>query len=411
MDAVRMQQTSTVPDVRRRLRVDFLDGLRGWAALVVVLTHTMQNFLAGTTPQYYDRTLYFINDSHLAVLVFFVLSGYVLSLSQFSIDRRHLALSATSRYFRLAIPISVNTMIVYAMWRAGLFFNIQVAVTPETSQGWLGTFYKFDNSIFSAVKFAVYDVFFAYNGFATYNSSLWTMVWEISGSFLIYAYVGIFRSSVKVYWLIGMATTGYLLYQSPLMACFMFGYLVAELDTAWRPRRGTWTAIAVEILTLTGFATVVMISTYLRPSPSDDWKTCLEATLLVLCVSYSTPMRWFFTNGVSHFLGRISFPLYLIQIPIICSVSSYLFMKLPELGITGLIRSNLVLGSTVVACLIAARLLLPVEDFSTRASKRVASALLTGWSDPAFPTKLLLLPGRFRAYNAARDEVDVARSP
>ena len=51
---------------------------------------------------------------------------------------------------------------------------------------------------FKHVKFVVEKIHSNYLN--TYNSSLWTMPFEIFGSLMIYAYLGIFRTTEKVYW-------------------------------------------------------------------------------------------------------------------------------------------------------------------------------------------------------------------
>ena len=66
-------------------RVNFLDGIRGLAALMVLLEHVVKDFLASVQPiQYNSQFLSFITDGHFAVAIFFVLSGYVLTVSQLS---------------------------------------------------------------------------------------------------------------------------------------------------------------------------------------------------------------------------------------------------------------------------------------------------------------------------------------
>jgi len=89
----------------------------------------------------------FITDGHLAVLIFFVLSGYALSVGQLNLAKRKLALATTSRYFRLMMPILITSLIAYLLLKLNLMFNLQVATIPERSSGWLGTFYKFDANI------------------------------------------------------------------------------------------------------------------------------------------------------------------------------------------------------------------------------------------------------------------------
>ena len=74
------QQPATTTSEAGRLR--FLDGLRGWAAVVVLLHHV---FIDGLPANGFmaDRTLwakvFFVNGT-LAVCVFFVISGFSLSI-------------------------------------------------------------------------------------------------------------------------------------------------------------------------------------------------------------------------------------------------------------------------------------------------------------------------------------------
>jgi len=181
------------------IRVDFLDGIRGWASIAVFLSHIIMCFLVLTTPflRYgrlrltedissgnylhimYQIFLRFITDGHLAVLIFFVLSGYALSVGQLNLEKRKLTLSTTSRYFRLMIPILITSLIAYALLKLNLMFNLEVATTPERSSNWLGTLYNFDASIKDVIKFSFYDVFFKFDMSKTYNSTLWTIPIEI----------------------------------------------------------------------------------------------------------------------------------------------------------------------------------------------------------------------------------------
>jgi peptidoglycan/LPS O-acetylase OafA/YrhL len=181
------------------IRVDFLDGIRGWASIAVFLSHIIMCFLVLTTPflrygrlrltvdissgnylhMMYQIFLRFITDGHLAVLIFFVLSGYALSVGQLNLEKRKLTLSTTSRYFRLMIPILITSLIAYALLKLNLMFNLEVATTPERSSNWLGTLYNFDASIKDVIKFSFYDVFFKFDMSKTYNSTLWTIPIEI----------------------------------------------------------------------------------------------------------------------------------------------------------------------------------------------------------------------------------------
>tara|TARA_B110000503_G_C7098330_1_gene392653 strand:- start:405 stop:1472 length:1068 start_codon:yes stop_codon:yes gene_type:complete len=319
--------------------------------------------------------LKFISSGHFAVVIFFVVSGYALSVGNLDLVKRKLALSAASRYFRLMIPILITSLIAYLLLKLNLMFNLEVATTPEKSSGWLGTFYKFDASIEDVIMFSFYDVFFKYDSDKTYNSILWIMQIEIAGSFMIYAYLAIFRATEKIHWKVVLPLTTALFVAKPLLSCFLIGYIIAEINKKYN---GDYLLSFlkiknIEIFFISLFLISATLSTYFR---SNDYEACFLASCIVLSVSFSRNLKSFFSNRLSNYLGRISFPLYLIQTPIICSWSSFLYLKLPALGFD-MITSNLInLFSTVALSLLSATLLLPIEKLSIIYSKKIARVFI-----------------------------------
>lgn len=352
-------------------RIHFLDGIRGWAALSVLIGHLLF-LLAPWLPDsdhYLTIGWYtlvrFISDGHLAVLIFFTLSGYALSIHQLNPSRRNLALAACSRYFRLLLPVLVTSLFAYLLLKLGLFFNQEVGPTSS----WMGGFYNFDASLIKVLKFAFYDVFIDYKENLSYNVALWTMKNELLGSFFIYLFLGVFRSSERPQWIIIVPLAIHLLFSQPLLACFMVGYIIAELNTSFPPSKNSLFNKSFICL----FIATAILTTIFRQS---DKLTCVLAGLLTLSVSYSETLRGVFEGKMSRFLGEISFPLYLIQIPIICSWSSYLYLHLKNDGLTPELN-NLFNGFTTISLSILLSVcLLPIEKLSIQASKKIGRLLL-----------------------------------
>jgi peptidoglycan/LPS O-acetylase OafA/YrhL len=377
-------------------RVDFLDGIRGWASFAVLLSHILMCFLVITTPILnYDRarlmesisnhnyldilvgiSINFMTDGHLAVLIFFVLSGYALSIGHLDLANRKLALATASRYFRLMVPILITSLIAYVLLKYNLMFNLEVAKASDISFDWLAAFYRFDPNIKDVIKFSFYDVFFEYDGTKTYNAVLWTMPIELIGSFMIYAYLGIFRTTESVRWRLVLLSTFVLFIIKPLYSCFLIGYLIAEVN---RKYSGGIVSSFLntkqnEIFFVSIFFISAALSTYFR---GNAYATCFFATCIVISVSFSRNLKSFFSNKLSKYLGRISFPLYLIQIPVICSFSSFLYLKFPTLGL-GQVTANLInFFATVALALVVATLLLPVEKLSVTYSKKIGRLFIT----------------------------------
>ena len=377
-------------------RVNFLDGIRGWASFAVLLAHSLIYFLALTTPalrfdhkrlaagvanhDYLDiiagTALRFVSNGHLAVLVFFVLSGYALSIGHLNLAKRKLAQATASRYFRLLIPVLFTSLVAYVLLKSGLMFNLEAAKSPDGSPSWIGSMYRFDAGLADVLRFSFFDVFFRYDPDATYNSSLWTMPVELAGSLLIYSYLAIFRATETIHWRLVALVTLALFLVIPVLACFMIGYSIAELG-----RKHTVESLCEhlgirhpETILLSLFVISGVLATYFK---DDNRLACVFASNMVFAVAYSKGLKSFFSNSASHFLGRISFPLYLIQIPIICSWSAYLYVRLPTLGLDASASNLINLFSTIFLCLLCAVLLLPVEKLSVSLSKKIGNALIS----------------------------------
>ncbi|MBY3433043.1 acyltransferase [Rhizobium laguerreae] len=365
---------NSMSDTIKAERLGFLDGVRGWGAVVVFFFHLVDRFLATDQTWLAPDAVKFLMDGQFAVFVFFVVSGYALSHANLDPERRDLQMAVTSRYFRLAIPILVTTFCGYLLLKAGLLVNVDVSRDEGVSQNWLGTFYTFEASIYGFLKFSLFNTFFCYRQNASYNSSLWTIPHEFLGSMVVYGYLAVFRTHERAQWIIAVAGFLICLKAAPIYACFFGGYLAAEARYSLNvPSDWRWVA---ELLALLTFYSIVMIMTFSRPGPQDLGALALLATSLVLSVAFSKYLRSFFSNRLSAFLGKVSFPLYLYHIFVICSWSSYLFVRLQTTGLSIPVQMAANIISTAVISLLLAIALLPLEKFSVRYSKKIAATIL-----------------------------------
>ncbi|MCZ7861488.1 acyltransferase [Agrobacterium salinitolerans] len=353
-------------------RLAFLDGIRGWGALVVFMYHLVERFLAHADPRLVPTWSNFLFDGPFAVLVFFVVSGFALSYVNLDENRRDLTMAATARYFRLAIPVVITTFAGYCMLKAGLIINLEVSMQTGVSSDWLGRFFDFDPSLYSFVKFSFYNVFFAYYPDLSYNTNLWTISVEFLGSLVVYAYLSIFRREGARHWLVAVAMFAVFVKIAPYYACFMGGYLAAEASAKVKIAH-SW-SLVVELCALMVFYCVVLTITFHRPDT--DAAMVILATALVFSVTFSTPLRGIFSTRLSGFLGRISFPFYLIHLFVICSWSAALFVWLPQAGISILPAMAINIATTLAISVGVSVALLPMERFSVRYAKRIAAVVL-----------------------------------
>jgi peptidoglycan/LPS O-acetylase OafA/YrhL len=105
-------------------RATYLDGIRGWAAFAVLVYHASWNMFGGVLPALQATWLGLLNDGQMAVSIFFVLSGFVLSIGYFRKGGLDPILKlAVQRYPRLTIPIAMAALIAYILMSSGLLYN------------------------------------------------------------------------------------------------------------------------------------------------------------------------------------------------------------------------------------------------------------------------------------------------
>ena len=342
-------------------RLHFLDSLRGWAALVVVFCHTLQVWLINPTRMEalgLKQTLDVVNstplgvlmDGQLAVYVFFVISGAALSYSILIADdsRERLFVLALSRYVRLTIPVLGSCLLAYAILVSDGFFNIAAAAASQSS--WLDEFYLFEPDFLRMLRFALLDVYFAYDGATSWNAVLWTMPIELAWSFAIFALLIVPWRIARRLIAIGLT----LLLFDHAGAGFFAGYLIADLIAT--QRAASTPRLPREIFGVFLIATALVLAV-LRNAPlsgpihdfmqSVAGRNC-AAILLLLGISQSSAAQAALSGPTSHFLGRISFSLYLVHLLVICSASSALFLWLNG-SVSVAIEIVLVWGFTIAA--------------------------------------------------------------
>lgn len=244
-------------DVRRS--TEFLDGLRGLAAVWVFVQHFMPGFTGGAHELGFGQEgtylfvslplvrLFFGNGGNSAVVIFFVLSGYVLSVGPLQKlkqgrakeCRKGLLGALIRRPFRLYIPpFTISFIHALLLHVPGPLFLPLPWLHPDENtiieeiQWWWEKSSKYF-SIFSETG----SNLFAY----PYNVAVWTLPIELKGSILVYTILLILtlglngadhRTPLMV--AIMMFSSSAIMLQrfwKWSMACFMFGMTLALLDT------------------------------------------------------------------------------------------------------------------------------------------------------------------------------------
>ena len=332
-----------------------LESIRGLAALVVVIHHLEFTFMPVLKADYATLSahpfwiralglspLSVFSNGGFAVRLFFVLSGFVLSLSFFrTLDREVVASAAVRRYFRLMIPSAIVVLIAWALLQVHAYGNVEAAqMMAQPAGAWLYKWFQFDMSFLTALKQGVWDNFAHYSEAQTLNSNLWTMPVELAGSFVVFVILAVFGASTRralVY--AGLAVTFHLMHNRNF-SDFLCGLIVCDVYVALGragkrpnvPWTFAWIALGLGLM-LGGLSPdwlAGLIGT--RGAMPTYWGTA-GAALIISSALFCEPMRRFLEHRFLAFLGRISFPLYLIHFSVICSAGSWGYVALRHAGV------------------------------------------------------------------------------
>jgi peptidoglycan/LPS O-acetylase OafA/YrhL len=335
-------------------RIIRLEACRGIAALIVVCGH----IIAGFEPRIYGVVGTRIAGSLVgtvfdvaingagAVIFFFVLSGYVLTARFFEKPNPdYMAVAAMKRLPRLALLTTIVTLGSALIWLLGLY-RFQEA-SQITGSEWLRTFAEanlpdnFRPSLFGALQQGAWRTFIT--GDSYLDTSLWTMTHELHGSLVVFvgapfllfvlkkrfmwlatifaAIVFCFASIYMVPFICGMSIAYHrpkiLRFSSPLLTGMLFligiyllgfilpvrHYLIFAKLTFWNPASASGSTFQILVLTV-------------------------GAMGLVIAVLRSSVAERVLDNRFGALLGHLSFPIYLVHVPIILSASSAIYLAL-----------------------------------------------------------------------------------
>lgn len=316
-------------------RLHQLDGLRAVAAIVVVVFHFLSAFAPrfavgeGVTPSLSDGTAFgALFNGSFSVSVFFVLSGFVVSNSAAG-RREPVFLMALLRYLRLALPATASICLAWILLSA--IPDAARELDRLAPSPWLQWVHQ---GLIPSAAAALYDglVGMFRTGGSLFNNVLWTMRIELLGSFLLYAVYAWTQGSVRVVILIAVGIAAVAMHRFHYDG-FILGALLRE---AWI--RGQLGAVApvgafcLGLLLGSHVTLVAMGPDWLgRVIPGEGLEP-IGAALIVYGCLCSPRLGRAFASPAMRFLGRISFSLYLVHVPILCTLTAATVVALWPLG-------------------------------------------------------------------------------
>ena len=146
------------------------------------------------------------------------------------------------------------------------------------------------------------------------------MTLRIFGSFMVFAILAVMRAGKLRTVVFGVLFLALALWQS-FYALFVGGILLADIfrqDVFWQSQTTKRANLIGGALCCGG----IILSLVLKPWFGLPYIG--SAMLLVAGVAFCRPVREFFESRLSEFLGKISYPLYLVQAAVIYSFSLWM---------------------------------------------------------------------------------------
>jgi len=335
-------------------KIKYLEGLRGIAALAVFLGHlgvaffipsheislfsaiNAISFLPAFLKDIIIHLIILFTNGELAVWIFWLLSSYVISIAFFKKDNPYnkiLISYSSKRYVRLFIPVFFSILFAYFLLSFGLMYNHNVALTFTPPNTTLNSLYNFKPDIIEVLKSAFFTTFFNFQESQSYNSVLWTIQPEFLGSLFIFGMFGIIRHNTKRYILYGIIAIILIVSDMLPLLAFVIGYVLCDYDFSETENKIILSIKKIEttihqykLLLFIGSAFLILfgrgIMNFMKVPPANGL-LIMGIFVIYFCLR-NEYYKKILSSKIPYWLGEISFSLYLIHVPIICSLGCFI---------------------------------------------------------------------------------------
>ncbi len=344
--------------LKTKQHFEILDGLRGIAAVAVVIFH----FMEFAVPDYSKS---FIAHAYLAVDFFFCLSGFVIA---YAYDSK-LQKIGIIPFFKLRL-IRLHPLVVIGSVLGLLTFVFDPFSNLYAAYGAGKTFLMFLASCllipYPVVQQRYFNLFHL-------NPPTWSLFWEYIAN-IIYAFV-LFKLRNKVLWVLTAIAAAALCYEAKKSGYLGVGwggdnFIGGGIRVAYSfvigmlVYRSNWI-----IKSRIGFLATAILLTIAFLIPYRDKLNWITDPLIVLfyfpflvAVGAGARLTPLFTN-ICRFSGEISYPLYMIHYPFLWIFLSYLEAKKPTMNQMEIIIPIAVLLLIVLAYAIMFFLDIPLRKY------------------------------------------------
>ncbi|KAI0165182.1 acyltransferase 3 [Hypoxylon sp. FL1284] len=341
--------------------VKWVDGLRGFASTLVVLTHIARAFDGdlflpasheGAQPRVMQLPfLRILVQGRIGVTIFAFVTGYVCALKPLKLYRQNnqdsaftsIAKSALRRVPRLVIPCAFATFLIWIMANLGMFL-----VAKQSDCWWCGkTAPDRQANAYLSVKHLIQNIISTWtNGRNAYDGNQWTLLPLLKGSMQVYTFViatSYIRPQFRMVLSLMMFAYFWIGSDSAFGMQFFWGVFLCDLQnhppaTEWLTRRTRLSRVLAGIFLILG----LYVASY--PEGHPEWMTWskyqhkvlkqilpkdpdfprfasgIGLELITLGLHFSPGLRDVLSSKYLLWFGKQSFAVYLLHGPLLRSV-------------------------------------------------------------------------------------------
>lgn len=367
-------------------RYQQLDGLRGLAAFVVLVSHVacafypaLFSYAGGDTHTVSQVELWLVNtpfnclfNGELAVAVFFVISGFVLSTRYFNtLEKRPVVAAIIKRYPRLMVLVWLSVLFSFVLQQSGVYGFSNLA--DITRSDWLKQLFTPAQTFTELLKNIGYQQFLKHNTPTPLNPVLWTISLELKGSLLVFIVLLLlpknkFRYAVYALLVVYFFKTYYIL--------FVAGLILSDIGSTPLKKlpKLVYVLLCLLVVILCSYKSnqQTILWTWLQPLEPFIRPHFIGAIGLISLILFNPFKPIVLQSKVAQFLGKISYPLYLFHVLILALIAFPQFSYLHQLGVNYHINVLLSCSSAIAVLLLLCKyLLFPLDDWSIKKANQL----------------------------------------
>lgn len=344
---------------------EYINGLKGFACLIVMIGHFVGIYKyaeyfpiqVSILDMFFNSKFDFLFDETFWVILFFVVSGYLVAMSQIK-DIKQLLKKCIQRFVRLGLPVFFASCLIWIVQESIGFYTSETANLFVNT--WIQRNYLQEITFLDIVLAPVNVLIF---NRVELNSPYWMLRDIFFSSILIYTLTYIknhFENKKYIVYLCCVVTVIGSFLISRIMCACIAGMFLLWFEKDYR-----------KIIKEEWFAYVIIAGTMSLYIIARAYISFLFWATLIVFIPKAKVMYKIFTSKIAIFFGKISFGIYSFHWPVLCSMGMFIVLKMADKwGVFSACMYALILSS-IVTMIIAVIFHMTFEKLSSKIIRKI----------------------------------------